>query len=462
MPKEYFFLYLTYGLVYLIMGFKSLLYKNEEVNNLPLVKVLPYLGLFGILHGLSEWITMIVITNLYQELYEALFFIKQFLKALSFAFLMAFGTALLPSHWKYKRNIRVIPWILFGIWLIGFFSLYWIYDGQYHLDYPYFNIIVLRYCMGLSAGMLTGYAIFYQSKQMKKRNLLDIALKYKRLAYIFVAYGIVDGLIVREMDFFPANVINNEAFKILFGFPIQVIKIAVGIVITVLLIKVIETFSWEQKEKIKALERRKIADEERRKLGIEIHDSIIQSIYAANLKIDFLSQNVEEPLDLELLTSVKEDLGETISRTRDFIKETAQQTIFFEELVQKINQQVRVFNKSQHIQLAVESDLKSKQTIELSVEKSSQIYYIIQEAIMNILKHSQANQATISLIALDECLQVSISDDGIGFDENTIDQHESYGIGFMKERVEVINGLMTFKRQKKGTVLDIRVPWESE
>jgi len=51
------------------------------------------------------------------------------------------------------------------------------------------------------------------------------------------------------------------------------------------LIKVIDTFGWEQKEKLNRLEKHRIASEERRKLGLEIHDSIIQSLYAAGLKV---------------------------------------------------------------------------------------------------------------------------------------------------------------------------------
>lgn len=285
MTKEYFPLYLIYGFAFINMGIFSIQEKDVELIDLPLVKSLKYLGYFGIIHGISEWITMITTLGLYPDLYIYLFILKQTLKAVSFTFLMYFGISLMPLRDRYKKQILKIPIFLVGIWQIGFVLLI-LYKGQdYHILNPRYNIITLRYIMGFSGGVISAIALFLNAKLIEERKSNKMAKRYRSLAWIFLIYGLLDGLIVKEMDFFPANMINTKLFFEIFRFPTQVLKSIVGITINVLLIKVIDTFGWEQKEKLNRLEKHRIASEERRKLGLEIHDSIIQSLYAAGLKV---------------------------------------------------------------------------------------------------------------------------------------------------------------------------------
>ncbi|MCC5911751.1 MAG: hypothetical protein JJT76_15110 [Clostridiaceae bacterium] len=460
MTKEYFFLYLVYGLVFIAMGIFASYKKDEEVSHLPLVKSLKYLGVFGITHGLSEWITMVVIADLYRDFYVYFFIIKQFLKAVSFAFLIGFGTTLLPKDIRYKSIINILPVILLVVWCSGFLFLMSRHGLQYHLIKPQYNIILLRYFMGLPGGLITAFALGLQAKQMHKRNLGTIAKKYNHLAYIFLLYGLVDGLIVREMEFFPANFINNQVFLQWLGFPIQIVKIIVGIGINILLIRVIETFGWEQKEKLKQLQKRRITDKERRKLGLEIHDSIIQSIYAANLKLQCLINNNTQEEAHELLQEIKIDLGDTIRKTREFISTTSLQTMELQDLSNNIVKLVEIFNNNQAIKINVESQMSQLNLMELSAEKSSQIYYIVQEAISNVIKHSKGNHARVLVKTEDDFLNVKVIDDGVGIQLDSIDKKQQFGLISMKERAKAVGGILRVKNLEKGTEVELIVPWE--
>lgn len=87
MIKEYFFLYLIYGFVFINMGLFCLKEKNNELINLSIIKSLKYLGDFGIIHGITEWFTMIIIADLYHQINIPLYNINQILKFLSFTYL---------------------------------------------------------------------------------------------------------------------------------------------------------------------------------------------------------------------------------------------------------------------------------------------------------------------------------------------------------------------------------------
>jgi signal transduction histidine kinase len=90
------------------------------------------------------------------------------------------------------------------------------------------------------------------------------------------------------------------------------------------------------------------------------------------------------------------------------------------------------------------------------------IYRITQEAMNNIVKHSKANLVLLSLRKMNRKMEVTIQDDGQGFNlEKVISQgspKEGLGLSSMKERTELAGGSFTIESaQGKGTI--IRASW---
>lgn len=460
MSKEYFFLYLIYGFAFINIGIFSIQEKNIEVSNLPLVKSMSYLGLFGITHGISEWVTMLIITDLYPSALLYLFNFKQVLKAISFAYLIYFGISLLPVENSYKSIVKRLSILLFLIWASGFLFLI-IYKGlDYHYINPKFNIILLRYIMGFSGGIISAVSLYMNANLMDGNKLEEIGNRYRSLGHIFLIYGILDGIIVREANFFPANFLNNKLFLKLFKFPIQVLKAFVGIRIAFLLIKVIDTFDWEQREKIRRLEKQRIAQEERRKLGLEIHDSIIQGLYGAGLKVEYLMKIKSEEKSDNVLQEIKSDLNETIMKTREFVAASTLDIIELEDLNDNIEELVENFNRKQSIKIEYKCEMSSMLVGQLSPEKSTQVYYIIQEAICNVIKHSKATCAQVKLETTHDYLHIKVKDNGIGICFHNIDSEKRFGIKSMKERAEKVQGAFHIENFKNGTKIKVLIPWE--
>jgi len=104
-------------------------------------------------------------------------------------------------------------------------------------------------------------------------------------------------------------------------------------------------------------------------------------------------------------------------------------------------------------------------TIDGSFDVSNQIgdclYRIAQESLNNTLKHSKADNITVSLVANREKTRLIIQDDGIGFIPERVQNCGGYGIKCMKERAEIIGGELIIKSDLgEGAIITIEVPNE--
>ena len=86
------------------------------------------------------------------------------------------------------------------------------------------------------------------------------------------------------------------------------------------------------------------------------------------------------------------------------------------------------------------------------------IYRIVQEALTNCARHAQAKSIRISVYGRHDWVQLSIQDDGVGFDPG---QASSRGLGLIgiQERIRELEGKVTItSHPEKGTILEVEVP----
>ena len=458
-----FFLYLIYGYAMITMGIFAIKQKDVKVINLSLVKSLKYLGYFGIIHGISEWIIMINKLDLFPDLFIYLSNLSLISKAVSFAFLLYFGLDLLPLRDKYKRIILKVPLVCFLIYLGGFFFLF------HELDYHYFtafDISTLHYLMGFPScvmSSLTLYvlvwlsciisavALYINAWRIEKTKAIKISRRYKSLAWVLIIYGFFEGILVSKADFFPANTINNELFIEYFRFTPLFIEAFVGFVIYLLLIKVIDTFRWEQEKKLSQLEKLKIASEERRKMGLEMHDSILQGLYAVGLKIEYLAINKNGDKTRNLFEEAKSDLNNTINKIREFITTSDLDKSGLEDLCNNLQQLIQKYNENEQKKINFKCEVSSYIIDNLSPEKATQIYYIIQEAVSNAVKHFQADQINVLLESRLDHLYITVIDNGKGINLKNLK---------IQERTQRAGGVFTIKKTKNVSRLELKIPWE--
>ena len=98
-------------------------------------------------------------------------------------------------------------------------------------------------------------------------------------------------------------------------------------------------------------------------------------------------------------------------------------------------------------------DYTEKEINKLTHIKQQNIYLIVQEVLNNIVKHSQAKEATIQAFFNDGVIRVSIEDDGIGWDENR--QTDGIGIQNMYKRAALAELRLTIDASSGGTFVSI-------
>lgn len=88
------------------------------------------------------------------------------------------------------------------------------------------------------------------------------------------------------------------------------------------------------------------------------------------------------------------------------------------------------------------------------------IYRIVQELLTNVRKHSEARNVWIRLLSDDNKLNLSIIDDGKGFDFEK--DNVGFGLSSIKKRVENMKGMLVIKNEEsKGARIDIEIPLEA-
>ena len=99
----------------------------------------------------------------------------------------------------------------------------------------------------------------------------------------------------------------------------------------------------------------------------------------------------------------------------------------------------------------------------LSANRMRQLFYIYREILNNIEKHAKASKASIETVWNEDHLVLVVNDDGSGFDPmDTIHQGDHYGLKFMRERVEMLDGTLVINSESGvGTNIVIRIPLEN-
>jgi PAS domain S-box-containing protein len=207
-------------------------------------------------------------------------------------------------------------------------------------------------------------------------------------------------------------------------------------------------------------------EEERRRLSLQLHDDIVQQLAVASIKLQRVEKKLVELLPDE--NAVFADLvmtQELLHRNQESLRMMARilhsgvlDQFGLAEAFRKFTQDVSTFltdRSTAAICLDLAPDFPR---LESAIENG--IYRTAQEAVINALKHSQAESIYFTLGIRDGLAFVIVRDDGCGFD---LERTESNGIGLasMVERAEIIGAkLNVLSKNGKGTTITLEVPLE--
>ena len=159
------------------------------------------------------------------------------------------------------------------------------------------------------------------------------------------------------------------------------------------------------------------------------------------------------PEALERLAHLVETLNASIALGRSIIEDLRPSTLANLGLVATLEILVREFGERSAV--AVECVLEPV-TLDAAAELT--VYRLVQEAITNISKYAQARHVRLTMAARDSHVEVTVRDDGVGFD-TTVPPRSAYGLVGMRFRVEAAGGtLAVTSAPGQGTQLTLRLP----
>jgi two-component system sensor histidine kinase DevS len=180
--------------------------------------------------------------------------------------------------------------------------------------------------------------------------------------------------------------------------------------------------------------------EERERIGMDLHDGIIQSIYAVGLALDYARMEVETNPDKALvkLEQAIAGLNSTIRDIRTYIMDLRPSQFRGENLVDSL--QHLIDETLANTQLEINFTRPDNGSLILSSTISTALFHITQEALANIAKHARAHQAKIELWTTPGRVFMEISDDGVGFDIKKTHLALGHGLANMHTRAHKIGG----------------------
>jgi signal transduction histidine kinase len=201
-------------------------------------------------------------------------------------------------------------------------------------------------------------------------------------------------------------------------------------------------------------------EEERRRISRELHDDLNQRLAMFTVELETLEQNPLQSAELirsqlAALRTRTVDLSEDVRRTAHRLHPSMVEHLGLPAALRSLctdfskQEKMRIDYRERHLNGSIPAAI------------ALCLYRVAQEALRNVVKHSGASRATVSLVAAKDCIVLSISDSGVGFDRDTVRAKKGLGIISMEERVRLVVGNLTI-RSKPGdgarVVVEVPLP----
>ena len=199
--------------------------------------------------------------------------------------------------------------------------------------------------------------------------------------------------------------------------------------------------------------------QERERFGMDLHDGVIQSLYAVGLMLEDAQYQTEVRAE-EARTGIAraiEGLNDVIRDIRNYILDLRPQRFQGQHLPDGLAELAREVRA--HSFLNVDVQIDSEDWTLLSHEHTVEILHIAREALTNVRKHSRASLVEITLTRQPQALALAIADNGIGFDPKLAINGEGNGLHNMQERAQALGGkIVITQREAGGMSVELLIP----
>lgn len=443
------------------------------------------LALFGLIHGLHEWLEMfnylgqIPGIDLHPNTWEGL---RILILAFSFVILSIFGASLLANDETMRRFSLVITILLTAIWAFGIMIMRPMYSQK---DFWDVADVWTRYVLAVPAALLACIGLIFQQRVFRRQGMAEFGRDSLWAAIAFFWYGIVGQTFVRQSPLPPSNVINQGVFLEVFGFPIQLLRGIAAVVAAIFVIRFLRSFEVETQHKIAVLQANQLdeakrretlrsdmmrrivtaQEAERQRIARELHDATGQSLTAIGLGLrgasSILHQDTKKAVNnIRQLENLTTSALVELQRIIDDLRPSHLDDLGLPAALRWYAGEIQI-----RVPIHVTVDVNGDNEVPLSTELKTTLFRITQEALTNVVKHAEAKNVTVELNFEPESVHVSIKDDGCGFNPGRMDVtgRPSWGLLGMRERASLMGGSVNLiSKPGKGTTVEVVIPYHQE
>jgi signal transduction histidine kinase len=200
--------------------------------------------------------------------------------------------------------------------------------------------------------------------------------------------------------------------------------------------------------------------QERRRIMFELHDGILQSLATLILRLEGCRTRIPDSQKdfIDEMRSLEDLTRASMREIRQFLAGQTTKPLIAGTLVEKLREEARFLRDGMGLDVILESE---PEDLDLSAETEREVYYVLREALTNVIRHSHASKVDIQLSQRNGQLAGSLIDNGVGF--NVVGQDTGLGLPAMEQRVKKIGGeLFVSSSPGSGTKIVFSVPRNPE
>ncbi|MDH5194521.1 MAG: PAS domain S-box protein [Nitrospira sp.] len=205
--------------------------------------------------------------------------------------------------------------------------------------------------------------------------------------------------------------------------------------------------------------------QDRERISQDLHDDVLQSIYAAGLELEACKSKMKRQPELaadyvmEPLEHAIGQLNHVIGKIRTFISGLESHAVQMDDFIADLRTVVQAMCHGSSTQCRVRID--DGAGLHLSAESASHLINIVREALSNALRHSHATRITVSLRQLLGSVRLTVMDNGIGFNPKSV-QGVGHGLENMAARAHKAGGVFAVRSEPlRGTRVLLDLPKNS-
>ncbi len=476
-------IYFFYGLAFFVTGV-IVWVEVSRPSTLSMIRGLPFLAAFGMVHGVHEWFEM------FQKIRPELLtrtaqWARVFLLTLSFILLMEFGFQLLVVAGR--RRWWKARWLILIVFVAGSLGIGHTWSGERDAFIAAIDTWC-RYSLAVPGAVLAAVGLCQYSHCLDgPQAAFSRDLRVVGLA--FLLYGIPGQVFTGPSPLPPSTFITPDLFMGLFHLPIQLLRAGLACVVAIFTTRALRLFDLERQQRVRHLTRKRLEaqrrlteemrerealqrnlfqrvvraqEEERRHIARELHDEAGQALTGLSFELAAVEETVsncciEVRQQIEHLCCLTQEVLEDLQGLTARLRPTVLDELgMIPALITYANE------CSERYPFTVDVTVEGEER-RLSSELEITLYRIAQESLTNAAKHAQAEHVAVRISFTAAEIVLQVTDDGRGMevvpDRSVSLEKGEWGLAGMVERIQLVDGCLDIESTPgEGTSIIAQAP----